>query len=389
MFLLARPRTAALFSHGVAGVLLAFAVLLKPTLGIAWPFVLLWLLVEREDTVLGKKRAAAFSLGMVSVITAVIFYFAELSLLGPFADATFAFGLRYSALSWLWVGGRLITFLLLYPPGRLVLFSIALAAILCIRKRDLMDRKYTLLVVFTLAALCSLVIQRRFAYYHSVPFCFFGSLFVLVGCRYFAEHIHKDSPSPGGRRWLIPVIVVVILFPFGRDLPLSALSCLAGQSTAAYGDQRRLERGLAPWSVVQEIGRAIRIGTPETASVLCLTGSDCPDFYLAGGRPPATKYVQPQHFGFDPMRQREAAALVANSCGVTAIVYNAATLPGIMDIYVAATKSSSTRVLLQRVVDNQRSFLVMSARRTTCPSETGAGSNSTIRGENASRKTGD
>lgn len=296
------------FLRGILiGVMLAAAILIKPTLAL----VAVLLLPSLAGYGLWKRARGAFMIlaGMftgLALSTAVfIRSFMDLGILSSFVDAAIIYaGVHYAHESFFWMARRALIFLLFYPPGRLIIISL-LVGFLCWRARPRWGWRDMALLLFFLGTLGSLLVQRKFNYVHAMPVAFFGSLATLLGIEksktFLASQLQKYT-LVSVRDFVWVILVWALVLPVWLDLPKSMASLVGGQSMAAYGDSQRLSRGLPSWSLVQEVGKVVRANTPPEAKLVCLAGPTSTDFYLASHRPPGQKYVNPVHLGYDPKR---------------------------------------------------------------------------------------
>lgn len=296
------------FLRGILiGVMLAVAILIKPTLALVavllLPFLAGYGLWKRAH---GALMILAGSLTGLALCTAVfIRSFMDWGILSSFVDAAIGYaGVHYAQESFFWMGRRALIFMLFYPPGRLIVISL-MVGFLCWRARPKWGWRDMALLLFFLGTLGSLLVQRKFNYVHAMPVAFFGSLSTLLGIEknktLLATQLQKYTlVAVSDFVWVI--LGWALVLPVWLDLPKSMVSLVGGQSMAAYGDSQRLSRGLPSWSMVREVGKVVQANTPLEAKLVCLAGPASTDFYLASHRPPGQKYVNPVHLGYDPKR---------------------------------------------------------------------------------------
>ena len=232
----------------ISGILMGLAALIKPTLlTIPLLFVLYGLvLIPRRNYELIKKIVlAASGVFVVFVSFFALMYF--LNILPAFIDAGFIYAIEFTGRTApLWLAKRMIEFLIIYPPGRLLLVLIGLLFIF--RKNLHATFNYSsMLIIFTLGSFLSVLAQRHFAYYHTMPFCFFGS---LLFCKIAYANWNKNITFFGKNIPLV-CIFLVFIFPIGYDLPKSIFSTLTLESGFDYGNKRRAERELISWQAIQ------------------------------------------------------------------------------------------------------------------------------------------
>jgi hypothetical protein len=224
--------------------------------------------------------------------------------------------------------------------------------------------RYRLLVVFTLGTLGSLLVQRRLAYYHAMPFCYFASVFLMATIErgeVCTRILRRFGSSEATRCRAATMLSFLLILPLGFDLPRSVASVLSGQSAADYGDGRRVLRGWAPWSVLEQVSEVIRAQVPPDVPVLCLAGSASPDFYLMLGRDPVTRYVVPQHMLYHRPYYAHALSTLQQDRNPRVLVVCSRSFPEEQGLFRVATSDAVTRTLYEKVFDDAawlRAYLV-------------------------------
>lgn len=301
-----------------AGAMLALALFLKPTLSLVALFLslgLLGLAFRRREPVF-LKACLGLLAGLGGCLAVFFWYLLSSGLLPYFYDAAVIYaGSSYAQESLGWMLNRARVFFPLYPPGRLIILGV-LAALLWWKVKPRAGWEEALVFLAALGALGSLLAQRKLSYVHAMPLCWVGSLALPL-------MVNRTKPGMarfwGSRRLFPPsdaalmALIWLLVLPVGADLPRSLASVLTGQSPEVYGDRARLNRGLPSWSLVQEAGELVQANSRPTDRLLCLTGPTSPDFYLAAQRPPAQRYVQPQHLGYDSRRTDEVVGFLSSN----------------------------------------------------------------------------
>ena len=290
----------------LAGILIGLTVLIKPTL-----MVFLGLFAFNSALAVYHKEYADFKksllicLGISSVIVVYFAFLKSMGVLPDFIDAGLMFALRYSNLELSWILRRGVQFLIIYPPGRLLLVIIGLL-ILQRKNFRIFVADHSFLFLFVLGTFVSLFAQKRLAYYHAMPFCFFGSLFFLK----LIQNKCHEKVAFGGVSLNKGVILLLLIFPFGYDLPKSLLSVVTLQQSSNYGDERRAERKRVSWRVITDVHEYIGANILKSTKLLVISGSDSPEYYFAANLPPLQKYVQPTHLIFDRKRLNGALSQI-------------------------------------------------------------------------------
>jgi hypothetical protein len=304
----------------VAGILIGLAALIKPTL-LTIPLLLtLYSFISIRTRSYGLiKKVFLANMGIVIVLVATFILFFSLQIIPDFIDAGFLYAFKYSNTDPLWLAKRILQFIIIYPPGRLLL---VLLGLLYFFRNNLHNafKNYGMLLIFTLGALLSLFMQKRLAYYHAMPFCFFGSLL-------FFKIIHANGNKKinfFGKNVPLMVILLFLIFPIGYDLPKSIFSTITLETSDNYGNKRRVERDLVTWQAAKDIRSYIGGNISRDVKVLVISGTDSPDFYWAANLPPLQKYVQPMHFIFDQGRVKESLQQIKQSSSPTLVIVNSA-----------------------------------------------------------------
>jgi hypothetical protein len=347
----------AMLRAGAAGLMLSIAIFIKPTLGLILCFLCVYYFLR---AVYGEKRCWGMILGLVFgsalPFLAYFLYLEHTGTLTSFWDACIVFAARYAKLDMGWFARRLALFLVAYPPGRLTILAVFLLIMMVFRKK-FWSAANSLLVIFLVGALGSLFVQRRLAYYHSMPFCYFGSVFVIAGIansQWLGRMLCRFRFDSYAQQKVAVVLAFVLILPVGFDLPRSIYSLLSGQSAVAYGDQQRVNRGLPPWSMVKNVGEAVRTGTTADTPVICVADSDCPDYYFICERAPGIRYVQLSHLFFDKNRNDEILTVVSNDLRPKILIVQSGTLCGkpILE-YFAGMLDRATRLFNQTYGDGK------------------------------------
>jgi hypothetical protein len=331
------------WSCGLAGVAFAGSVFIKPTLGLVLVAAIAYYVIRWVVT---HESPWAYLVGLsVGAAVPFLIYAAYLLRTGTFTDfwnAGFVYASRYSHLPLAWCAKRAVLFIVVYPPGRLLALCALLAAVV-VKERPQWFRDHGLLVAFILGCAGSLVIQRRMAYYHAMSFCYFGSLFLLA----IVPSVHDILRRRIAKEGYLTLLLLVLVFPVGYDLPASLWSTLSGESAADYGDRVRARRGLAPWSLVEDLGSAVRSTADGNTRILCSADSDSPDYYLVCRRDPVMPYVQPLHFVFDPARAEVARAAVRSEKAPFVLIERSPALGG-ESLAEAAVAGREKRLLFEK-----------------------------------------
>jgi hypothetical protein len=336
----------------LAGSLCAAAVFIKPTLGIVPLLMVLLLLGSRY-----RKPARRYWLAGSAVFGAAVplgmyaLYLLHTDLGAYFVDAGLVYAAHYGHVPALWFLKRFLLFSVAYPPGRLMVLSIVLL-VWTVRGCQRWPWRYRLLVVFTLGTLGSLLVQRRLAYYHAMPFCYFASALLMaaierkdIGMRI----LRRFGWSESTRRHAATLLVFLLILPLGFDLPCSIASVLSGQSAADYGDRRRVLRGWAAWSALEQVREAVRAQVPPEVPVLCLAGSASPDFYLVLGRDPVDRYVVPQHMLYYRPYYVHALSTLKQDRNPKVLLLYSRSFPEEQELFRVATSDAVTRKLYEKV----------------------------------------
>lgn len=309
----------------VSGLLIGVAILIKPTLLVVSGLICLTLCLS---LVKQWNRERFFELiglafGTACVLIGLVFFLASKHLLRDFFDAAIVFAATYSGVSFLWVIKRAAQFFVLYPPGRLAVV-IALLLVLSDKRQELFKNS-RLLFVFTFGVLLSLLAQKRLAYYHAMPFCYFGSLLVFKLIAANSEKLRKLGLS---KTWTL-ALPLLMVFPVGYDLPKSILSIIGMRSSLEYSDTRRAQRNLLPWRAINDVRKAFLEDIGDNVKVIVISGASSTDLYYAANRPPVQKYISSAHFLFDGSRLNEALAAIRDSKSIKAVIVDSAyqTLP--------------------------------------------------------------
>jgi len=325
----------------MSGVLVAFACFIKPTFLILASFVTIYLFITRKRE--GIKLLVVFLFGLILPFGAYLSYLIKTGTFASFIDATVIFTMKYADLQMGWILRRFLVFLFLYPPGRLIILCVVMTA-LVLRKRLAWFKENQLVAIFALGTLLGLLIQRRLAYYHAMSFCFFGSIFLITAFKELESDLEKLMKGAFLKKLPVILILFILIFPIGYDLPASMFSILSGKSAQAHGDSQRERRRLAPWSIVESVGKEIQAKTPAGTRVLCIMGSESPDYYLAAKRMPVQKYILPAHFGFDSKRENEAVRIIEGTYEDIVLIVD--------------SSSSKDSGLYQAVLRNKKSELI-------------------------------
>ena len=294
-----------------------------------------------------RERHSTQYLFFILPFALYLFYLVSTETLPYFFDAAIVYAAKYATLDTSWFIRRSFIFLLVYPPGRLVMVC-SLITVLIWRKIISWSNHYNLLAIFVLGSFVSLLVQRRLAYYHSMPFCYFGSAFVIIaicGSQHLSKVFHQPILKALTREKVVVWLLILLILPVGIDLPRSIFSLLSGQSAAEYGDSQRLRRGLAPWSLVQQVGNLIQSSTRETTQFLCVADSESPEYYLAVKRNPVHRYVMPQQLLFDMKRVSEALTTIKNSKKPLVMLIKSKTILDPQPFFKAATESSDVKCI--------------------------------------------
>jgi hypothetical protein len=146
---------------------------------------------------------------------------------------------------------------------------------------------------------------------------------------------------------ILTCLLLVFICPIGIDLPRSVVSFLSGQSAAEYGDSQRIRRGLAPWSLVEQVGEIVRSYSDETLLVLCIADSDSPDYYLAADCRPMDRYINPTQLRFDQNRLDEALAQVRFNRNPMIMIVRSKTLVSSQLFLEAATEGADAECIFR------------------------------------------
>lgn len=300
----------------ISGLLIGAAILIKPTLAAVGGVLCLVLCVS----LVKKWNRARFNelagvvLGMGSVLTGFAIFLRMNDLLHDFIDAGVVFAATYSSVGIWWAAKRAAEFFILYPPGRLAVAIILLTAFNGKKKELFTDSK--ILIIFAIGTFLSLLVQKRLAYYHAMPFCYFGSLLIFKLLAISQDRGHILGLA---RKWAL-VTPLFFVFPVGYDLPKSILSVLTMTSDAEYSDSRRAQRNLLPWQAIIGVRNFFLEKIDNKVQVIVISGASGVELYYAANRPPVQKYISPAHFLFDQRRTQDALTAIRNNKSAKAVI---------------------------------------------------------------------